>query len=76
MEMAWNFILAQVYEPWEHLHVDETIIRSFRKSYFHVSYSLPMPGTLAWQRSSRGDAGQRGKIVTLSISLSLCADFK
>ena len=36
----------------EHLHVDATIILSFWKRYFHVSYRRWMPDTLAWQRQA------------------------
>ena len=49
-----------------------TIIRSFKKSYFHVSYNLRMPGTLAWQRPGLDDACQSGKMATLlNILLSV-----
>ena len=34
------------------------LIRFFRKRYFHVSYRWRMPGTLAWQRTSLGDAAK------------------
>ena len=53
----------------ERLHVDSTIIQSFRKSYFHISHRRRMPGTLAWQRPRLGDACQSGKMATLFNSL-------
>ena len=51
------------------LHVDATIIRSFSKSYFHISYHRRMPVTLAMQRPGLGDACQSGKMATLLNSL-------
>ena len=40
----------------ERLHVDATIIRSFTKSNFHVSYHRCMPGTFGRQQSSFRDS--------------------
>ena len=45
-------------------------LRSFSKSYFHVSYRRRMLGTLAKQRSRLGDACQSSEMVTLLNSLS------
>ena len=45
------------------------LIRPFRKSYFHVSYSRRMPGTLAWQWAGLGDACQSGEMAIPSNSL-------
>ena len=44
-------------------HVHATIMRSFRKSYFNVSYCRHMPGTLARWLPSIGDACQSAKAV-------------
>ena len=52
------------------LHVDATIIGSFSKIYFHVSYRRRMPGTLANQRPRLGDACQNSEMATPLNSLS------
>ena len=49
---------------------DATIIRSFRQSYFHISYRRNMPSTLIWLRQSLGGACQSSAMVTLLNSLS------
>ena len=53
----------------ERLQVAATIIRSFRKSYFHVSYSRRMPATLARQRPRLSDVCQSSEMATLLNSL-------
>ena len=49
--------------------MDAIIVRSFIKSYFHVSYRKRMPDTLARQRPHLGDACQSGEMATLLNSL-------
>ena len=44
--------------------MDVTIIKSFRKGYFHVSYRRRMSETLTWQQPGLGDACQSGKMAT------------
>ena len=52
----------------ECIRVDATIIRSIRKSYFHVFYRRHMPATLAWHRPGIVDACQSGNMAALLSS--------
>ena len=53
----------------ERLHVDATIIRSFQKDYFNVSYRRCMPRTLAWRRAGLHHACQSSNMAILLTSL-------
>ena len=57
-----NYTTTKLYGT---LGVDASIMMSFRKSYFHVSYSRCMSAMLVRKRPAIGCASKCGKMVTL-----------